>query len=126
LTPQIRSKASYDGSLAVLRHAAEHVRQEGLAVQVKSGIMLGLGETEEDIRECLRDLREAGVTTVTMGQYLRPTTENWPVSRYVTPDEFVSWQKIAEQEYGFSRAVCGPLIRSSYLAEEAYEQAMKK
>jgi lipoic acid synthetase len=123
LTPQIRSKASYDGSLAVLRHAAEQVRQEGLAVQVKSGLMLGLGETEEDIRECLRDLREAGVTTVTMGQYLRPTAENWPVSRYVTPAEFAFWQKVAEGEYGFSRAVCGPLIRSSYLAEEAYERA---
>ena len=118
LTPAIRNRANYRRSLAVLNHAAEAAR--GTGILVKSGIMLGLGETAEEIRQTLADLRDNGVAMVTMGQYLRPTRRNWPVSRLVTPREFSEWEKIAKEEFGL-RAVCGPLVRSSYMAEEAYQ-----
>ncbi|MBQ6474331.1 MAG: lipoyl synthase, partial [Victivallales bacterium] len=117
LTPAIRNRADYRRSLAVLNHAAEATR--GTGILVKSGIMLGLGETEAEIRQTLADLRDNGVAMVTMGQYLRPTRRNWPVSRLVTPREFGEWESIARNEFGL-RAVCGPLVRSSYMAEEAY------
>ena len=116
LTPQLRSVASFDTSLAVLRHAAAHRRPGTL---VKSGLMLGVGETEDEIRQTLRELRDAGVDIVTLGQYLQPTLEHWPVARMVTPEEFDAWRRFAEDELHFRRAVSGPLVRSSYLAEEA-------
>ena len=118
LTPAIRNMASYRRSLAVLRHAAAN----RCGVIVKSGIMLGLGETDDEIRRTLADLREAGVSMVTIGQYLRPTRRHWPISRLYTPAEFEQWQDYAEKELGFARAVAGPLVRSSYMAEEAYSQ----
>lgn len=117
LTPLIRSHADYQRSLRVLRYAAEHATSGTLA---KSGLMLGLGENAAEIRQALEDLRATGVTMVTMGQYLQPTKDNWPVARIVHPDEFTQWAEIAEHELGFKKAVCGPLVRSSYLAEEAY------
>ncbi|MDD4098247.1 MAG: lipoyl synthase [Lentisphaeria bacterium] len=118
LTPVIRSHANYERSLAVLRHAA---RRAPAGTKVKSGLMLGLGEEPEEVRQALRDLKQAGVSMVTMGQYLRPTREHWPVARMVTPKEFEAWRAFAENELGFGRAVCGPLVRSSYMAEEAFE-----
>ena len=81
--------------------------------------MLGVGETEDEIRQTLRELRDAGVDIVTLGQYLQPTLEHWPVARMVTPEEFDAWRRFAEDELHFRRAVSGPLVRSSYLAEEA-------
>ena len=117
LTPLIRSHADYQRSLRVLRHAAKHAPAGTL---VKSGLMLGLGETAAEIRQALADLRAAGVVMVTMGQYLQPTKNNWPVAQIITPDEFKQWADIAEHEFGFQKAVCGPLVRSSYLAEEAF------
>lgn len=119
LTPRIRTVASYAGSLAVLRHASARRRADCL---VKSGLMLGLGESEEEIAGALRDLRDCGVDIVTLGQYLQPTLEHWPVARQVSPEEFASWRRFAEEELGFRRAVCGPLVRSSYLAEEALQE----
>lgn len=120
LTPLIRSNADYQRSLQVLKKAAEFAAESAPKMRVKSGIMLGLGETKEEIREVLQDLRNVGVELITIGQYLQPDKESVKVERYIAPEEFKQWQKIAEQEYFFSKAVCGPLIRSSYLAEEAY------
>lgn len=119
LTPAIRNKADYRRSLAVLEHASANAGKYGAIA--KSGIMLGLGETEEEIRRTLQDLRLAGVSMITIGQYLRPTRKHWPVSRLVTPGEFDRWRKIAEEEIGFVRAVAGPFVRSSYMAEEAFD-----
>lgn len=116
LTPAIRNMASYRRSLSVLEHASRNQ----LGIMVKSGIMLGLGETDDEIRQTLADLRTAGVSMVTIGQYLRPTRKHWPISKLYTPAEFQQWQDYAEKELGFAKAVAGPLVRSSYMAEEAY------
>ena len=118
LTPAIRNKADYRRSLAVLAHAASSTAVHGAAV--KSGLMLGLGERPEEIRQTMADLRDAGVQIITLGQYLRPTHKHWPVARYIPPQEFDDWKRIAEAEYGFMRAVSGPFVRSSYMAEEAF------
>lgn len=120
LSPQIRSRATYRRTLEVLAYAAS--LSDG-SMAVKSGLMLGLGEEEEEIRQTLRDLRGAGVSIVTLGQYLQPTPAQVPVSRFIPPSEFLQWRRFAEEELGFARAVCGPLVRSSYLAGEAYFQA---
>lgn len=117
LTPLIRSHADYQRSLRVLRYAAEHAPQGTL---IKSGLMLGLGEKADEIRQALADLRAAGASMLTMGQYLQPDKDKWPVARLVTPEEFQEWSTVAEKEFGFKKAVCGPLVRSSYMAEEAY------
>ena len=116
LTPTIRSVAKYRRSLEMLSYAAAHCGKDCV---VKSGLMLGLGETDDEIRQTLKDLRAAGVEIVTIGQYLQPTPANCDVERLVTPDEFKAWETYAEKELGFRRAVCGPLVRSSYMAEEA-------
>lgn len=112
LTPQVRTKASYRRSLAVL----EHIAKKGF--RAKSGIMLGLGETREEIIQTLDDLLSVGCRMVTVGQYLRPRPENLPVQRYVTPQEFEEYRQIALQK-GFEFAESGPLVRSSYHADKA-------
>ncbi len=126
LTPSIRSRADYQRSLQVLRYAANWCDQHHTECKIKSGLMLGLGETEAEIRAALADLRQAGVQILTLGQYLRPGVENCPVVRHLPPQEFASWKQIAEQEFAFSAAVCGPLVRSSYLAEEALQACCGK
>jgi len=83
----------------------------------KSGIILGLGETQDEIRTALTDLRRAGVDIVTLGQYLRPTVHHAPVARWVTPQEFENWKRLGERELGFAHVEAGPLVRSSYHAE---------
>jgi lipoic acid synthetase len=110
LTPQVRSKAKYDRSLAVL----EYVKSKGITT--KSGIMVGLGETEEEIYEVMDDLLSVGCKIITIGQYLRPTPAQMPVSRYVSPEEFDKYKKIALQK-GFNFVESGALVRSSYHAE---------
>lgn len=80
--------------------------------------MVGLGETDEEVQQTLRDLREAGVKIVTIGQYLRPTLEHYPVAAYVSPEQFERYRQQA-LEMGFSYCASAPLVRSSYLAEEA-------
>ena len=120
LTPMIRNKANYRRSLEVLSRASAWAARHGGRPRIKSGLMLGLGESEQEIRQALADLRQAEVEIVTIGQYLQPGKEQCPVVRHVSPEEFKSWEQIAEQEFAFKKAVCGPLIRSSYLAEEAY------
>jgi len=109
----VRPVAKYPRSLDVLRWA----RDDG-AQRTKSSIMLGLGETEEEILAVARDLREAGVDIFTMGQYLAPTGNHHPVRRYYTPDEFAVLGDRA-RELGFSYVESGPLVRSSYMAHRA-------
>jgi lipoic acid synthetase len=89
----------------------------------KTSVMLGLGEEPDEIRRLLEDLREADVDIVTLGQYLRPTRRHTSVKKYVTPDEFTEWQKIAES-LGFKYVASGPLVRSSYRAGELFMKGM--
>lgn len=122
LSPLVRSVAQYRRSLKVLEYAASHAPA---GTVVKSGMMLGLGESDQEVRQALQDLRNAGVSLVTLGQYLQPTQAQLPVASFVSPTRFLQWRCYAEEELGFARAVCGPLVRSSYQAEEAYWQARK-
>lgn len=89
----------------------------------KTSIMLGLGETDTEIRQTLRDLHSSGVDVVTLGQYLRPTKRHMSVQRYVTPEEFKQWETEAIQ-MGFKYAASGPLVRSSYRAGELFLKGM--
>ena len=113
LTPVVRSRAKYRLSLEVLRRAKELDAD----VVTKSGIMLGLGETETELFQALDDLREAQVQVLTLGQYLRPTPEHLPVLEYIRPEQFDLYKQIAEQK-GFEYVASGPLVRSSYHAAD--------
>jgi lipoic acid synthetase len=109
---EARKGAHYPRSLDLLRLAA------GLpGVEAKSSLMLGLGETREEVMAVLADLRAAGVTRLSLGQYLRPSLDNLPVARYVHPDEFADYETEA-RKLGFAWVKAGPLVRSSYYAEE--------
>ena len=115
LTHPVRDpRAGYERTLEVLRHAKRHRPQ----VLTKSSLMLGLGETDGEIESTLRDLRAAGVDIVTLGQYLRPTANHLPVERFVSPAEFDAYRRCA-LDLGFLECVSGPLVRSSYRAEQA-------
>jgi lipoyl synthase len=115
LTHPVRDpRAGYERTLAVLAHAKRH-RPE---VLTKSSLMLGLGETEEEIAECMDDLRAAQVDILTLGQYLRPTVNHLAVERYVTPEQFEQYRAWGLAR-GFRECVSGPLVRSSYRAEQA-------
>jgi lipoic acid synthetase len=115
LTHPVRDpRAGYQQTLAVLAHAKAH----RAAVLTKSSLMLGLGETDEEIHATLADLRAAGVDIVTLGQYLRPTVHHLPVERFVTPAQFDAYRAHA-LALGFLECVAGPLVRSSYRAEQA-------
>ncbi len=114
LTPLVRDRrASYDRSLAVLRQA----RALAPDLLTKSSLMLGLGETEDEVLESLRDLAETGVRAVTLGQYLQPTRRHRPVVRYWSPDEFDRLARAA-RDLGFAFVASGPRVRSSYRADE--------
>jgi lipoic acid synthetase len=113
LQRRVRPAAGYQRSLSVLRRAGV-LRPD---IPTKSGLMLGLGERDEEIEATLRDLREAGVTLLTLGQYLRPSADHLPVERYLSPEGFDSWRRRA-LAMGFRGVVSGPLVRSSYHAEE--------
>jgi lipoic acid synthetase len=118
LTHPVRDpRASYEQTLAVLAHAKRH-RREQADVLVKTSLMLGLGETENEVLETLHDLRAVGVDLLTLGQYLRPTVNHLPVERFVRPEEFEALRTQA-LELGFVECVAGPLVRSSYRAEQA-------
>jgi lipoic acid synthetase len=119
LTPEIRSCADYDRSLQVLRSAVELGKD---VMTVKSGLMLGMGEADDEVRETLADLRQAGVTALTVGQYLPPSSAHWPLARYVTPDEFDQWGRLARDEFGFTFVASAPRVRSSYMAEALVER----
>jgi lipoic acid synthetase len=113
LTPQVRSKASYRTSLKVI----EHIAKSGYVA--KSGIMLGLSETKEEVLQTLDDLIAVGCKFITIGQYLQPRAGNLVVDRYVEPQEFLFYKEKA-LEKGFQFAESGPLVRSSYHAEQAH------
>jgi lipoic acid synthetase len=117
---RVRPQADYRQSLNVLAFARRY--SEG--VLVKSGFMLGLGETEEEVRALLRDLRAAGADVATIGQYLQPTRRNLPVAAFIEPGQFE-----AHREYGmalgFRMVFSGPLVRSSYMADAVSEEAVR-
>ena len=111
-----RPKAGYARSLAVLARA----KSAGLVT--KSGLIAGMGETDEEMRQAVLDLRNVGVDILTVGQYLRPTAQHLPVARWWTPEEFDALRTYAES-LGFAHVECGPLVRSSYHAKQASQQA---
>ena len=113
LTPLVRSRAKYQLSLDFLKRAGE-LRPD---IMTKSGIMLGLGETELELFQSMDDLREAGVRVLTLGQYLRPTPQHLPVVEYIRPETFDHYGEIARNK-GFEFVASGPLVRSSYHAAD--------
>jgi lipoic acid synthetase len=119
VTRRVRdARCGYDRSLSVLRHAKETAK--GVT---KSSIMVGIGETDEEVVETMRDLRSAGVDIVTIGQYLRPTPKHHEVVRYVPPETFAEFEKAA-LSMGFLYAASGPLVRSSYKAAEVFVRSI--
>lgn len=119
LTPSIRHRATYDRSLSVLRHISES------GFITKTGIMVGLGETEDEVIDTMKDCLSAGVSTLTIGQYLRPTKRHIPVSEYVHPDTFARYKEIGEK-LGLSHVESGPLVRSSFRADRQFASAQEK
>jgi lipoyl synthase len=115
----VRPQAKYSRTLDLLRT----VKELDSSIYTKSGIMLGLGETREEVLTTLRDLRNVGVDAVTIGQYLRPTMKHLPVAEYIHPDQFKEYEKIGE-EMGFAFVASGPFIRSSYNAIEFSKKVM--
>lgn len=119
LQKDIRPAADYERSLWVLKRSKEIAP----GIPTKSGIIVGLGETDEEIYETMEDLRRVGCEILTIGQYLRPTRRHWPVDRYVPPEQFEVYQQWGE-ELGFAFVASGPFVRSSYRAAEAYAAAI--
>ena len=117
LTPVVRSKAEYWRSLKVLKRAREMANEMGYRCATKSGIMLGLGESEPELLNAMDDLRDHDVTVLTLGQYLRPSPKYLPVVEYVLPATFDRYKEIA-LEKGFRHVASGPLVRSSYHAAD--------
>lgn len=111
LTKQVRIQAKYDRSLEVLK------RLKDAGVKTKSGVMLGLGETEDEVIETMNDLRAVGCDVLTLGQYLQPTPKHLPVAEFVRPEKFAKFKEIG-LEKGFRFVESGPLVRSSYHAEK--------
>jgi lipoic acid synthetase len=122
LTPGVRHRATYDRSLAVL---AKVKAKCGGRLYTKSGIMLGLGEKTEEVMVAMEDLRRANCDILTMGQYLQPTLKHLPVIEFVPPEQFDAYGKVA-REMGFVHVASGPLVRSSYHADEFDPEALKR
>jgi lipoic acid synthetase len=118
LHPWARPGGRYWRSISLLGAA----KRMDPGMLTKSGVILGLGETAEEIRQAMADLREAGVDILTLGQYLRPSPHHAPVARWVTPEEFAEWKRVGEEELGFRHVESGPLVRSSYHAEKQARQ----
>jgi len=111
LTPLIRTKAKYETSLNVLKFIS------GKGVRTKSGLMLGLGETDSEVADTIHDLRKAGCSILTVGQYLQPTMNHMEAVSFVTPDKFTEYRKLAFAA-GFEYVECNPLVRSSFHSEK--------
>lgn len=111
LTPQIRTKAKYRTSLKVLKYISEK------GIVAKTGIMLGLGETEEEVLQLMDDALKSGCSILTIGQYMQPSRKNIVVSEYITPDKFEEYKQIGLKK-GFRQVESGPFVRSSYCAEK--------
>jgi lipoic acid synthetase len=114
LTPGVRHRATYDRSLSVLRTVK---MKRGTTIYTKSGMMLGLGEREEEVLTAMRDLRAAQCDILTLGQYLQPSLKHLPVVEFVRPEKFAEYRARAE-EMGFAHVASGPMVRSSYHADE--------
>jgi lipoic acid synthetase len=114
LTPSVRHRATYDRSLTVLKKVKS---KRGDTIYTKSGVMLGLGETEEELLQALRDLRSSNCDILTLGQYLQPSLKHLPVIEFVPPEKFAEY-KIRAEEMGFVHVASGPMVRSSYHADE--------
>ncbi len=110
---RVRPQGNYERSLELLRRS----RQLAPGLYTKSGIMLGLGETDEEIQQVLQDLRAVECDILTLGQYMQPTPKHLPVVNWVTPEQFTAWQQLGES-WGFLQIVASPLTRSSYHAEQ--------
>jgi len=119
LYPEVRPRARYERSLNMLRAASRH----GGGVVTKSGVMVGLGETHEELRQVMTDLREARCDLLTIGQYLAPSSNHHPVIRFVPPQEFDEYEYVA-REMGFRGVASAPLVRSSFDAARLYRQAV--
>jgi lipoic acid synthetase len=117
---RVRRQADYRQSLRVLAFAREH----GGGALTKSGFMVGLGETESEVHDLLRDLRNAGTDVATIGQYLQPTRHNLPVAAYVEPQQFDRYREYG-LSLGFQMVFSGPLVRSSYMADAVHEEARR-
>lgn len=120
LYSRVRPQADYRRSLELLRRAGESAP----LIPTKSGLMLGLGERPEEIRQTLQDLREVGCRILTLGQYLQPSPAHLPVETYVPPEDFENWRKTA-LDLGFSEVASAPFVRSSYHAQKSF-QALKR
>ena len=119
LTPLVRSRAKYRTSMRTL----EIISKTGIVS--KSGLMVGLGESDDEVMQTLGDLRDVGTEIVTLGQYLRPSLEHYPVAAYITPEKF-EWYRLQALDMGFSYCASAPLVRSSYLADAALESVKAK
>lgn len=121
LTPRVRHTATYERTLGVLKNTADFGRNQHPTLLVKSGIMVGLGETEEQVQETLRDLKSVGCSIVTIGQYLQPKRQKLLVKAFITPEQFKKYE-----DYGYSIGLrhmyCGPFVRSSYNADLVIER----
>ena len=118
ISPLVRSAARYETSLQVLRQIA------GSGIKAKSGIMVGLGETPDEVEELMDDLLQAGCRIMTIGQYLQPSHRHYPVAEYVTPEQFKQYKEIGLRK-GFDQVESGPLVRSSYHAEQSFRNLKK-
>ncbi len=116
LYPRVRPQADYQQSLDLLRNAHAYAPH----IATKSGIMLGFGESDDEIRQTLEDLRRHHCRMVTIGQYLQPSKAHHPVVRFIPPEEFERWGEVARQ-MGFAQVASGPFVRSSYHAKESFE-----
>ncbi len=114
LHPDVRPGGRYWRSISFLGAA----KRIDASIITKTGLILGMGEEAEEIRQALADLREAAVDILTLGQYLRPSMQHIPVARWVTPAEFAEWKRVGEEDFGFKHVEAGPLVRSSYHAKE--------
>jgi lipoic acid synthetase len=116
----VRPSAAYARSLSVL------ARAKAAGLTTKSSIIVGMGETFDEVVECMADLRAVGVDIVTIGQYLRPTADHVPVARWWTPDEFAALARIGEDELGITHVEASPLTRSSYHAKSAAARSVAR
>jgi lipoyl synthase len=114
LTPGVRQRATYDRSLTVLKKVKA---KRGDTIYTKSGVMLGLGETEEELFQAMQDLRNSNCDMLTLGQYLQPTLKHLPVIDFVPPEKFAEY-KVRAEKMGFAHVASGPMVRSSYHADE--------
>lgn len=122
LTHRVRHTATYDRTLSVLKAAQEYAVKNSTGMFIKSGIMVGLGETEAQVHETLQDLKNAGCSIVTMGQYLQPNRRKLLVKTFVTPEQFKKYEEFGYQ-IGIPHMYCGPFVRSSYNADLVIQQA---